>query len=156
MCRSTNLDIVIEYLSWFISWISIRSYFIYYNNNTQRFAQQYIETINIINRNLFEYILLFVDTVFGFNIRSVCINVVFALEYQTSTHFSFFYSMDICRWNVISANESISFRWIIIVMIYTATIILCLSSDSFDERFHVIASNINTNDSTTGIKEMVK
>lgn len=65
--------------------------------------------------------------------------------------------MDICRWTVLNANESISFRWIIIVMIYMATIILCLSSETFDERFYVVANNdnVNTNDSTTSTKEMV-
>lgn len=67
--------------------------------------------------------------------------------------------MDICRWNVISVNESISFRWIIIVMIYMATIILCLTSESFDERYHVIANHINTNSNSTTadtIRQMVR
>lgn len=64
--------------------------------------------------------------------------------------------MDICRWNVLSANESISFRWIIIVMIYMATIILCLTSESFDERFHVLTNHINSNQSATmAIRQMV-
>lgn len=65
--------------------------------------------------------------------------------------------MDICRWTVLNANESISFRWIIVVMIYMATIILCLSSETFDERFYVVANNdnVNTNDSSTSTKEMV-
>lgn len=63
--------------------------------------------------------------------------------------------MDICRWTVLSANESISFRWIIIIMIYMATIILCLSSESFDERFYIIAKSVNTNDSTTLTQELV-
>lgn len=67
---------------------------------------------------------------------------------------SFFRRMDICRWTVLNANESISFRWIIIIMIYMATIILCLSSESIDERFYII-TNVNTNDSTT-TKEMVR
>lgn len=65
--------------------------------------------------------------------------------------------MDICRWNVISANESISFRWIIIVMIYMATIILCLTSESFDERLHVLTNHINSNQSATmAIRQMVR
>lgn len=60
--------------------------------------------------------------------------------------------MDICRWTVLNANESISFRWIIVVMIYVATIILCLSSETFDERFYVVANNDNVNTNST--KEM--
>lgn len=36
-----------------------------------------------------------------------------------------------------------------------ATIILCLSSESFDERFYIIAKSVNTNDSTTLTKELV-
>lgn len=63
--------------------------------------------------------------------------------------------MDISRWTALNANESISFRWIIVIMIYMATIILCLSSESFDERFYVVANNLNTNDSVTSTKEMV-
>lgn len=63
--------------------------------------------------------------------------------------------MDISRWTVLNVNESISFRWIIVVMIYAATIILCLSSESFDERFYLEANNVNTNESSTVAKEMV-
>ncbi|XP_031629812.1 uncharacterized protein LOC116344999 isoform X2 [Contarinia nasturtii] len=62
--------------------------------------------------------------------------------------------MDICRCTVLSANESISFRWIIVVMIYMATIILCLSSESFDKRFYVL-SNENTNNTSTSTMDMV-
>lgn len=37
--------------------------------------------------------------------------------------------MDFCRFNS-SAAESVSFRWIIILMIYLATNILCLSTEA--------------------------
>lgn len=49
--------------------------------------------------------------------------------------------MDICRWNVFTTTDSIPFRWIIIVMIYMASIILSLSAESFDDRIH--AQNVN-------------
>lgn len=49
--------------------------------------------------------------------------------------------MDICHWNVFTTTESIPFRWIIIVMIYMATIILSLSAESFDDRIY--AKNVN-------------
>lgn len=62
--------------------------------------------------------------------------------------------MDICRWNVLNASETISFRWIIVVMIYMATIVLCLSSDSFDERTHLESSSEH-NSSPININEMV-
>lgn len=53
--------------------------------------------------------------------------------------------MDICRWNVFSSAESISFRWIIIVMIYIGMIILCLSAESFNDRIYNTANvNIST------------
>ncbi|XP_055321008.1 uncharacterized protein LOC129577630 [Sitodiplosis mosellana] len=57
--------------------------------------------------------------------------------------------MDICRCTVLNANESISFRWIIVVMIYMATIILCLSSESFDERFYILSNNVNNTSTST-------
>lgn len=63
--------------------------------------------------------------------------------------------MDICRWNVLNANETISFRWIIVVMIYMATIILCLSSDSLDERTSLVI-NTQSNSSSIGVNEMVR
>lgn len=38
-----------------------------------------------------------------------------------------------------------------------STIILCLSSESFDERFYLIATHVhNTNDSIPAIEEMVR
>lgn len=58
--------------------------------------------------------------------------------------------MDICRWNVFNSSESIPFQWIIIVMIYMATIILSLSAESFDG--HLYVTNVNK---TTVQKEMV-
>lgn len=64
--------------------------------------------------------------------------------------------MDICRCTVLNANESISFRWIIVVMIYMATIILCLSSESFDERFYIVSNNVNTNNTSTSSMDMVR
>lgn len=64
--------------------------------------------------------------------------------------------MDICRWTVLNANETISFRWIIIVMIYLATIILCLSSEPFDERLYVTTDKRLRNDSATSMMEMVR
>lgn len=69
-------------------------------------------------------------------------------NYFDGSHFS----MDICRWN---ASETISFRWIIVVMIYMATIVLCLSSDSFDERTHLIP-NSHHNGSTIEVNGMVR
>lgn len=41
-----------------------------------------------------------------------------------------------------NAAESISFKWIIIVMIYLATIILSLSAESLDERLYVTSMNV--------------
>lgn len=50
--------------------------------------------------------------------------------------------MDICRWNIFSSAESISFQWIIIVMLYLATIILSLSAESMDERMYINKQNL--------------
>uniref|UniRef100_A0A1I8P246 Uncharacterized protein n=1 Tax=Stomoxys calcitrans TaxID=35570 RepID=A0A1I8P246_STOCA len=50
--------------------------------------------------------------------------------------------MDICRWNLSNASELISFRWLIIAMIYIATIILTICSDNIDERLYY-SSNMN-------------
>ncbi|XP_011290995.1 uncharacterized protein LOC101898306 isoform X1 [Musca domestica] len=50
--------------------------------------------------------------------------------------------MDICRWNLSNASELISFRWLIIAMIYIATIILTICSDNIDERLY-FSSNLN-------------
>lgn len=58
--------------------------------------------------------------------------------------------MDICRWSVFSSVESISFRWIIIVMIYLATIILSLAAETMDK--HLFLPNVN---STVIEREMV-
>lgn len=44
--------------------------------------------------------------------------------------------MDICRWNVLNSMESISFQWIIIVMLYLTTIILSLSAETMDGRMY--------------------
>nr|XP_014096369.1 uncharacterized protein LOC106621878 [Bactrocera oleae] len=49
---------------------------------------------------------------------------------------SVFDRMDICRWDFSNATEFISFRWLIIAMIYIATIILTICSDSIDERLY--------------------
>lgn len=50
--------------------------------------------------------------------------------------------MDLCRMSLSNAAESISFKWIIIVMIYLATIILSLSAESLDERLYVTSMNV--------------
>ncbi|TMW45586.1 hypothetical protein DOY81_009334, partial [Sarcophaga bullata] len=44
--------------------------------------------------------------------------------------------MDICRWNLSNASELISFRWLIIAMIYIATIILTICSDNIDDKLY--------------------
>ncbi|XP_054735388.1 uncharacterized protein LOC129242647 [Anastrepha obliqua] len=49
---------------------------------------------------------------------------------------SVFDRMDICRWDFSNATELVSFRWLIIAMIYIATIILTICSDSIDERLY--------------------
>lgn len=64
--------------------------------------------------------------------------------------------MDICRCIMLNSNESISFRWIIVVMIYMATIMLCLSSESFDERCYVYSNNVKMNNSSISPMEMVR
>lgn len=109
---------------------------------------------------------------FGVNIRSVSDNLnilndhfndfVLFMHFTLFSFYFFFlvspptFRMDICRWSVLGPNESISFRWVIIVMVYMATIILCLTSDSFDERFYGITNNMNTNYSTMiATREMV-
>ncbi|KAG4068321.1 hypothetical protein HA402_007841 [Bradysia odoriphaga] len=55
---------------------------------------------------------------------------------------SIFDRMDLCRMSLSNAAESISFKWIIIVMIYLATIILSLSAESLDERLYVTSMNV--------------
>ncbi|XP_075161885.1 uncharacterized protein LOC142234614 [Haematobia irritans] len=50
--------------------------------------------------------------------------------------------MDVCRWNLSNASELISFRWLIIAMIYIATIILTICSDNIDEKLY-FSSNLN-------------
>lgn len=52
-------------------------------------------------------------------------------------------SMDICRWSFSNASELISFRWLIITMIYVATIILTICSDSIDEKLYLFNNNAN-------------
>ncbi|XP_026845552.1 uncharacterized protein LOC6595749 [Drosophila persimilis] len=56
---------------------------------------------------------------------------------------SVFDRMDICRWSFSSASELISFRWLIITMIYVATIILTICSDSIDEKLYLFNNNAN-------------
>lgn len=51
--------------------------------------------------------------------------------------------MDICRWSFSNASELISFRWLIITMIYVATIILAICSDSIDEKLYLFNNNAN-------------
>lgn len=51
--------------------------------------------------------------------------------------------MDICRWSFSNASELISFRWLIITMLYFATIILTICSDSIDEKLYLINNNAN-------------
>lgn len=77
------------------------------------------------------------------------------MKYE-NIYYLLYHRMDICRCTVLNANESISFRWIIVVMIYMATIILCLSSESFDERFYILSNNVNTNNTSTSSIEMVR
>lgn len=50
--------------------------------------------------------------------------------------------MDVCRWSLANASELISFRWLIIAMIYVATIILTICSDSIDEKLY-FNNNVN-------------
>ncbi|XP_067613060.1 uncharacterized protein [Eurosta solidaginis] len=47
---------------------------------------------------------------------------------------SVFDRMDICRWDFSNATKFVSFRWLIIAMIYIATILLTICSDSIDAR----------------------
>ncbi|XP_034106875.1 uncharacterized protein LOC117569718 isoform X2 [Drosophila albomicans] len=56
---------------------------------------------------------------------------------------SVFDRMDICRWSFSNASELISFRWLIITMIYIATIILTICSDSIDEKLYLFNNNAN-------------
>ncbi|XP_064544874.1 uncharacterized protein LOC135432911 [Drosophila montana] len=56
---------------------------------------------------------------------------------------SVFDRMDICRWSFSNASELISFRWLIITMLYIATIILTICSDSIDEKLYLINNNAN-------------
>ncbi|TDG51317.1 hypothetical protein AWZ03_002404 [Drosophila navojoa] len=56
---------------------------------------------------------------------------------------SVFDRMDICRWSFSNASELISFRWLIITMLYFATIILTICSDSIDEKLYLINNNAN-------------
>lgn len=56
---------------------------------------------------------------------------------------SVFDRMDICRWSFSNASELISFRWLIITMIYVATIILTICSDSIDEKMYLFNNNAN-------------
>lgn len=50
--------------------------------------------------------------------------------------------LDLCRLSLSNANETISFRWIIIVIIYLGTIILSLSAESVDERIYLTNFNL--------------
>ena len=50
--------------------------------------------------------------------------------------------MDICRWTLSNASELISFRWLIIAMIYIATIILTICSDNIDDKLY-FNNNVN-------------
>ncbi|KAH8379749.1 hypothetical protein KR009_006910 [Drosophila setifemur] len=56
---------------------------------------------------------------------------------------SVFDRMDICRWSFSNASELISFRWLIITMIYVATIILTICSDSIDAKLYLFNNNAN-------------
>ncbi|ALC44515.1 CG14186 [Drosophila busckii] len=56
---------------------------------------------------------------------------------------SVFDRMDICRWSFSHASELVSFRWLIITMIYIATIILTICSDSIDEKLYLFNNNAN-------------
>ncbi|XP_032598988.1 uncharacterized protein LOC6556658 [Drosophila grimshawi] len=56
---------------------------------------------------------------------------------------SVFDRMDICRWSFSNASELISFRWLIITMLYIATIILTICSDSIDEKLYLFNNNAN-------------
>lgn len=55
---------------------------------------------------------------------------------------SIFDRMDICHINIANAPESISFRWIIIAMIYVATIILTLCAETMDEKLYLTNFNL--------------
>lgn len=50
--------------------------------------------------------------------------------------------MDLCHINLSASSDSIPFRWLIIGMIYIATIILTLSAESMDERLYLSATNV--------------
>ena len=51
--------------------------------------------------------------------------------------------MDIHHIDMSNASELISFRWIIIVMIYVATIILTLCAETMDENLFVVNLNLS-------------
>lgn len=51
--------------------------------------------------------------------------------------------MDISHFSLSSATDNnISFRSVVIIMIYAATIVLSLSAGSMDERLYLSASNV--------------
>lgn len=62
-------------------------------------------------------------------------------KYRQLFLFSSNYRMDICHWNLTTSVDTISFRWIIIVMLYLSTIILSLSAESMDERLYLNQKN---------------
>ncbi|XP_055376876.1 myb-like protein D isoform X2 [Condylostylus longicornis] len=55
---------------------------------------------------------------------------------------SIFDRMDLCHIDITNASELISFRWIIIAMIYIATIILTLCAETIDEKLYLTNFNI--------------
>lgn len=52
------------------------------------------------------------------------------------------FRMDIIHINLSNGSDSIQFRWIIVVMIYIATILLSLSAESIDERLYLTNFNL--------------
>lgn len=62
-----------------------------------------------------------------------------SIKHIKTTHL--IHRMDICRWNVFTSMESISFQWIIIVMLYLTTIVLSLSAESMDGGMYMNKQN---------------
>lgn len=154
MFRTANLDSISKYITRFVGRSGTGPHSLHRNNNTKRFAQRFHQIISIINRNLHKYILLFGHSLLSIRLGSVCFTQYKSDEHE-NVYFLIRFRMDICRCTVLSANEPISFRWIIVVMIYMSTIILCLSSESFDERFYEF-TNVNTNNNSTSTMDMVR
>lgn len=119
---------------------------IYRNKSTVRLGWWRHQTLFIVCWNLCKYFLLFVYNMYGFNIWPVSGKLPRRnrkhCPYLAKYHTTFLSRMDICHVDITNAPESISFRWIIIAMIYIATIILTLCAETMDEKLYLTNYNI--------------